>query len=192
MKYGISPDLEIIRIPNPAIVEDADMYMDLQFDNSPGRKKSWDLTSPPLLIMGAVEFQLEDPAYPFILVNGWPGFIEREILEAAGEEKRKEEAARLAALLNRKLEWVKPVPGLVSPRVISMIINEAYYTLEEGVTDENAIDTAMKLGTNYPFGPFEWAEKIGLDRINTLLNLLAKKEKRYEPAALLTRRAQEL
>ena len=192
MKCGISPELEIIRITEPAIVEDADLYMDLQFDNHPDRNKSWEVISPSLLLIGAVEFQIENPGYPFILINSWPGFIEREILEAAGSEDLKEKAGEIAALLHRKLEWVKPVAGLVSARVVSMIINEAFFTLDEGVTDEISIDTAMKLGTNYPLGPFEWAEKIGLLRICTLLDLLAEKEDRYRPAELLRRRARAL
>ncbi len=47
---------------------------------------------------------------------------------------------------------------------MAMIINEAWHALAEEVSTKNEIDTAMKLGTNYPYGPFEWAEKIGLGR----------------------------
>ena len=42
-----------------------------------------------------------------------------------------------------------------------MIINEAFLALQEGVSTKEEINTAMKLGTNYPLGPFEWVEKIG-------------------------------
>ncbi len=192
MKYGISPELEIIRISVPAIVEEADIYMDLLFDNTADRVKSWSAITPPLLFINAVEFNIAKPDHPTIIINGWPGFLERDLLEAGGDDKLKEKAEQLAGLLNRKLEWVKPVPGLVSARVISMIINEAFFTTGEGVTDENSIDTAMKLGTNYPLGPFEWAEKIGISRIYALLNLLAEKEERYRPAELLKRRAENL
>ena len=45
-----------------------------------------------------------------------------------------------------------------------MIINEAYFTWEAGTSTKEEIDIAMKLGTGYPYGPFEWGEKIGLSR----------------------------
>ena len=47
------------------------------------------------------------------------------------------------------------IPGFISARVVSMIINEAYFALEEEVSSKEEIDTAMKLGTNYPYGPFD-------------------------------------
>lgn len=192
MKYGISPDLEIIRISEPAIVEEADIYMDLLFDNKPERIQAWAMVAAPLLFIGAVEYLVEIPGQPFVLINNWPGFIEREIMEAGGPEELKEKAAALAILLNRRLEWVNPVPGLVAARVVSMIINEAFLAIEEGVTDEASIDVAMKLGTNYPYGPFEWSQKIGVSRIDRLLTLLAEKEERYRPAITLTKRAHSL
>ena len=47
----------------------------------------------------------------------------------------------------------------------------------------------MKLGTNYPYGPFEWSKKIGLKKIYDLLTLLAKTNARYEPSPLLKKEA---
>jgi 3-hydroxybutyryl-CoA dehydrogenase len=69
--------------------------------------------------------------------------------------------------------------GFITPRVVSMIINEAFIALKEGVSTKGEIDTAMKLGTNYPYGPFEWAEKIGVEKIKSLLDKLSMQEKRY-------------
>ncbi|NKQ99539.1 3-hydroxyacyl-CoA dehydrogenase, partial len=57
------------------------------------------------------------------------------------------------------------------------------------VSSKKEIDTAMKLGTNYPMGPFEWAEKIGLRRIYHLLKTLEKEDKRYKAAGLLEKEA---
>ena len=68
---------------------------------------------------------------------------------------------------------------MLSARIIAMIINEAYYTLEAGISSKAEIDTAMKLGTNYPYGPFEWGEKIGLKNIYMLLFELSKTDDRY-------------
>ena len=93
------------------------------------------------------------------------------------------------ALFGKKLEWVTDLPGFLSARVLAAIINEAYLALEEGVSSKPEIDTAMKLGTNYPFGPFEWCEKIGANRIYLLLNEMAVNNQRYLPSSLLKKEA---
>jgi 3-hydroxybutyryl-CoA dehydrogenase len=73
--------------------------------------------------------------------------------------------------------------------VIASIINEAFFALQENVSTREDIDTAMKLGTNYPYGPFEWAERIGLMRIYGLLDALCRQHGRYLPAPLLKQTA---
>ncbi|NWF91236.1 MAG: 3-hydroxybutyryl-CoA dehydrogenase [Ignavibacteriaceae bacterium] len=60
---------------------------------------------------------------------------------------------------------VPDVPGLVFPRIISMIINEAAQVYAEKTASREDIDTAMKLGTNYPYGPLEWTDKLGVGLI---------------------------
>jgi 3-hydroxybutyryl-CoA dehydrogenase len=70
-----------------------------------------------------------------------------------------------------------------------MIINEAYLALGEQVSSREDINTAMKLGTNYPFGPFEWAERIGPARVARLLTKLSESQPRYAPAPLLLKEA---
>lgn len=60
----------------------------------------------------------------------------------------------------------------VALRVICCIVNEAYLALSEGVATETDIDKAMKLGANYPRGPFEWAEEIGVEGILRMLDSL--------------------
>jgi 3-hydroxybutyryl-CoA dehydrogenase len=57
-------------------------------------------------------------------------------------------------------------------RVLCGIMNEAMWSCTEGVASVSDIDTAMKLGTNYPQGPLEWAEKIGIDKVQQLLAAL--------------------
>jgi 3-hydroxybutyryl-CoA dehydrogenase len=68
-----------------------------------------------------------------------------------------------------------------------MIINEAYYTLEEGTANRGDIDLAMKLGTNYPYGPFEWAQRIGIHHLVKLLDALHQDthDERYKVCNLL-------
>ena len=72
-----------------------------------------------------------------------------------------------------------------------MIINEAYFTVEDHVSTKAEIDTAMKLGTNYPYGPFEWAELIGTANILALLQKLNTTDSRYQPAVLLINEVKE-
>ena len=81
------------------------------------------------------------------------------------------------------------IAGMITARVLATIINEAYYTLGAQVSTREEIDIAMKLGTSYPYGPFEWSAKIGLNRIYELLTELSTVDKRYIPAPLLTQEA---
>ena len=93
-------------------------------------------------------------------INAWPGFLERELWEVATENRAETES--FFNHLGWKTIAVKDEPGLVAARVVSMIINEAFFSFNEKVSSKEEIDLAMKLGTNYPYGPFEWGEKIGL------------------------------
>lgn len=129
---------------------------------------------------------------PVIRINAWPGFLKRNIAEVCcNDEVNKNETEQILSLLNRKVEWVPDIKGFISARVVSMIINEAYFALQENVSTKEEIDIAMKLGTNYPYGPFEWSKKIGLKNITALLTELSLTEKRYQPASLLFKEAGE-
>lgn len=77
--------------------------------------------------------------------------------------------------------------GMITPRVICMIINEAYYTLQEGTASKADIDLGMQLGTNYPHGPFAWAERIGIREVRSLLEAMYNdtKDPRYKLCPLL-------
>ncbi len=119
----------------------------------------------------------------FFRINGWPGFLERSIWEVASIQEY--ENQEIFNLFNRKGIFVKDEPGFVSARVICMIINEAFFAFGEKISTIEEIDMAMKLGTNYPNGPFEWAEKIGIDKVYLLLKKLSEKEDRYIPAPTL-------
>ena len=82
-------------------------------------------------------------------------------------------------------------PGLVRARVIACLVNEAISALAEGVASARDIDTAMKLGTNYPRGPLEWGAYLGMDVIFGVMNGLHQEwgEDRYRPHPLLRRAA---
>jgi 3-hydroxybutyryl-CoA dehydrogenase len=145
----------------------------------------------PVFINCVIE-TLEQKKMPsnFSRINGWPGFLERETWEVATHNKII--AGKIFQELGWNIVFVKDEPGLVTARVISMIINEAFFALEEGVSSKEEIDVAMKLGTNYPYGPFEWQEKIGLQNIYQLLHNLSEKDKRYSVSSLLRKKYYEL
>lgn len=118
-----------------------------------------------------------------IRMNAWPGFLEKPVWEIAG--KMNAEAETILQKLQKKYIAVNDEPGFISARVIAMIINEAFYAIGDKVSSERDIDTAMKLGTNYPLGPFEWGRLIGMKNIYTLLKKLSLGDQRYTPASAL-------
>jgi 3-hydroxybutyryl-CoA dehydrogenase len=94
--------------------------------------------------------------------------IEIAVHDATGEASIV--AARaLFATVERASVVVKSVPGLFLGRTIGGIINEARTVVDEGVANAADVDLAMRLGTNYPRGPFAWAEEIGPGRVARLL-----------------------
>ena len=120
-------------------------------------------------------------------INGWPTFFERSGWEIAGAVS--DQTRAIFKELNKELLEVADEPGLIAARVLAAVINEAYFALQENVSSRTEIDTAMRLGTNYPFGPFEWAEKVGLKKIYQLLVRLSKSDRRYTACDLLTTEA---
>ncbi len=78
-------------------------------------------------------------------------------------------------------------PGLVLGRIVAQLVNEAHFALGEGVASAEDIDTAMRLGFNWPRGPIQWAEEIGRAEIVALLDALHAElgEERYRVAPAL-------
>ena len=124
-------------------------------------------------------------------MNALPTFIGRKSMEyTLLNHDLKEEAASLILRLGFIPELVKDRIGLVTPRIVFMIINEAFYVLQEGTASEADIDTGMKLGTNYPMGPFEWCAKAGIANVYETLEALwhDTHEERYKICPLLKER----
>lgn len=77
-----------------------------------------------------------------------------------------------AESLGKVFVEAKDMPGFVVNRILMPMINEAAYTLYEGIADVEGIDNAMKLGTNQPMGPLQLADFIGLDTCLAIMNVL--------------------
>ncbi|MDX8361036.1 MULTISPECIES: 3-hydroxybutyryl-CoA dehydrogenase [Bacillaceae] len=89
--------------------------------------------------------------------------------------------------LNKTPVEVNDFPGFVSNRILMPMINEAIYTLYEGVASEEAIDQVMKLGMNHPMGPLTLADFIGLDTCLYIMETLHEGfgDDKYRPCPLL-------
>lgn len=126
---------------------------------------------------------------------GLPTFLNRERLEVSvANEGDVAGLKEICGRLNTMYSLVADTVGMVTPRIVCMIINEAYYTVAEGTATRSDIDLAMKLGTNYPYGPFEWAERIGLKCVHDLLGALHKDtgDERYHMCPLLSMEVKRL
>ncbi|WP_227394489.1 3-hydroxybutyryl-CoA dehydrogenase [Jeotgalibacillus aurantiacus] len=89
--------------------------------------------------------------------------------------------------LNKAPVEVEDFPGFVSNRILMPMINEAIYTLYEGVASKEAIDDVMKMGMNHPMGPLQLADFIGLDTCLYIMEILHDGfgDSKYRPCPLL-------
>ncbi|HVU98861.1 MAG TPA: 3-hydroxyacyl-CoA dehydrogenase family protein [Puia sp.] len=173
---------------SPAIqpVDGAGIYIDLDFVNEKKRCEELSKLQPALIIVNAVTPTTKDIGYPFVRINAWPGFLERNIHElAVADETAASRVATLYRQLDRDYRIVPDEPGMISARILAAMINEAFFTWEAGVSTKEEIDTAMRLGTNYPLGPFEWSDRIGPGQIAGLLGALSRTNPAYVPSAAL-------
>lgn len=100
-----------------------------------------------------------------------------------------ETAVTFARSLGKTTANAEDFPAFIVNRVLVPMINEAIYTLYEGVGTVDAIDTAMKLGANHPMGPLELGDFIGLDTILSIMNVLhdGLADSKYRPCPLLVK-----
>ena len=97
-------------------------------------------------------------------------------------------AETVARTMGKETVEVKESPGFVTSRINALIGNEAFYMLQEGIASARDIDKALKLGLNYPMGPFEMIDLVGLDTRLSILNFLHQSlGEKYRPCPLLVK-----
>lgn len=178
-----------------AELQEYDAIFDLNLDDSPDNLDRYAELAIPV-IGCSVKSQLAEMAYfqegglqcTFAGINALPTFLNREKAEISLYNKA--DQAKLEGFF-KYLNWpahvVEDRVGMVTPRIVLMIINEAHYTLQEGTATAADIDASMKLGTNYPMGPFEWLNKIGIQDVYETLDALYQdtRDERYKICPLL-------
>ncbi len=111
-----------------------------------------------------------------------------EIIEGMATGKETSERVRnLALAMGKEISLSQDYPGFVVNRILMPMINEAFFTLMEGVASAEDIDKGMKLGTNQPMGPLTLADFIGLDTCYSILKVLHEGlgDSKYRPCPLL-------
>jgi 3-hydroxybutyryl-CoA dehydrogenase len=104
-------------------------------------------------------------------------------------EKTFKTAKDFVASLDKTVTVAEDFPAFIVNRILLPMINEAIYTLYEGVGSVDAIDTAMKLGANHPMGPLQLADFIGLDTCLSIMQVLhdGLADSKYRPCPLLVK-----
>ncbi|TJZ89478.1 3-hydroxybutyryl-CoA dehydrogenase [Paracoccus gahaiensis] len=107
----------------------------------------------------------------------------------ATDEPTYRELHAVVEKLGKTSATAEDFPAFIVNRILMPMINEAVYTLYEGVGSVSSIDSAMKLGTNHPMGPLELADFIGLDTCLAIMNVLhdGLADTKYRPCPLLTK-----
>ena len=107
----------------------------------------------------------------------------------ATDEPTFETMRAVVASLGKEAAIAEDFPAFIVNRILVPMINEAVYTLYEGVGTVESIDKAMKLGTNHPMGPLELADFIGLDTCLAIMNVLhdGLADTKYRPCPLLVK-----
>ena len=107
----------------------------------------------------------------------------------ATEDETFEAAKAFVGSLGKTIAVAEDFPGFMVNRILLPMINEAIYTLYEGVGNVQSIDNAMKLGANHPMGPLELADFIGLDTCLSIMQVLhdGLADSKYRPCPLLVK-----
>ncbi len=189
--------VERLGVGQAGLATSFDLYIDLDFDEDPGAGSTIlsQITGKPCILSSVSMTVGELPSGKNWLIglDAWPGLLERKIAEVSlADPGTRRDLESLFSALGWEWILVQDQLGMVTPRILSRIINEAYFAAEDGTAIPGDIDTAMKLGAHYPVGPFLWSEQIGPGRIARLLRKLQAStgDDCYFPAPLLEKEAE--
>ncbi|MEX0968213.1 MAG: 3-hydroxyacyl-CoA dehydrogenase family protein [Bacteroidia bacterium] len=158
-----------------------DIILDLNLDDQPENLEFYTSMKGITVLGCAVKMQLammvylldEEVECNLYGINALPTFINRPILEMSTLHKPVTDSLKeIIKQLGWNISEVKDRVGMVTPRVLFMIINEASFALQEGTAGMDDIDLAMQLGTNYPRGPFAWADDAGIEEVCETLDAI--------------------
>lgn len=179
-KHPFYKDIEVIRVESSFFFKQypfADLYIDTVGDDL-----AIDVNAPLLIHAPSLLWsQLVSLPKQCAKACFWPGFFNRQLWEIAPNPDSTVDWVMLLNALGIKALILPDAVGLVSARILATIINEAVFCLAENTANCNDIDIAMKLGTNYPLGPIEWAKKIEARQVFNLLQAMAKTDNKYTP-----------
>ena len=103
-------------------------------------------------------------------------------------QKSIQEAVGLFQSFEKQVSVIQDVSGMIITRIVAMLVNEASLIVQDKIADAEGVNIAMRMGLNYPLGPFEWAEKWGLSSVSkTLDNLFKVYGIRYKKSSFLKR-----
>jgi 3-hydroxybutyryl-CoA dehydrogenase len=196
LKEKLSGKAEIKFLKNFSELNKKDVLFDLNLDDHPQNLLNYSEVEGLDVIGCAVKMQLAEMRanLPSTMkchltgINALPGFINRSLGEIS--LLKGEILPGFFNEVNWEVKVVADRVGMVTPRIIFMIINEAFYTLQEGTASEEDIDLSMKLGTNYPKGPFEWLKNTGIKDVYETLKAVHEdtRDERYKICPLLKTR----
>ncbi len=126
----------------------------------------------------------------FHFMNPVPVMQLVELIRGIATDKETYQAClEVVEKLGKTAASAEDFPGFIVNRILMPMINEAVYTLYEGVGNVSSIDQSLKLGANHPMGPLELADFIGLDTCLAIMNVLhdGLADTKYRPCPLLTK-----
>lgn len=179
---------------DPAYLTSQEIVFDFIIEENPDNLDLYKNRSSLPVFVNAVKLSLSEMAFyngdihcNLYGFNGFHTFVNRDMLEVSTLNADDHSLKKICEALNTDFRIVDDRVGMVTPRIVAMIINEAYYTLMEGTATKEDIDKGMKLGTAYPYGPFEWCDLIGLNDVYELLEALYDdtKDERYKICPLM-------
>jgi 3-hydroxybutyryl-CoA dehydrogenase len=176
--------------------EGYDAIFDLNLDAHPDALEEYSVLDKTIIITSGLKSSLAELVYlldydescTLVGLNDLAGFMNRDKAEISLlNDKDTIKVISFFKTLNWPAIIVKDRVGMVTARIVLMIINEAAFTLQEGTATIDDIDQSMKLGTNYPYGPFEWCDRIGINDVYEVLESLYNDthDERYKVCPML-------